>query len=40
MTKNLQRTPGLSETGIAVGEPDASHVHYAAFVEDLSGERS
>jgi hypothetical protein len=30
----------VERDGIAVGEPDASHVHYAAFVEDLSGERS
>jgi len=30
----------VERDGIAIGEPDASHVHYAAFVEDLSGERS
>jgi hypothetical protein len=29
----------VERDGIAIGEPDASHVHYAAFVEDLSGER-
>ena len=26
--------------GVAIGEPDASHLHYAAFAEELSGEPS
>jgi hypothetical protein len=26
--------------GVAIGEPDASHLHYAAFAEELSGEVS
>lgn len=28
----------VERDGIAIGEPDASHVHYAAFAEELSGE--
>ena len=30
----------VEREGIAIGEPDASHLHYAAFVEVLSGEPS
>lgn len=26
--------------GVAIGESDASHLHYAAFEEEMSGERS
>jgi len=26
--------------GVAIGEPDASHLHYAAFAEEMSGEHS
>jgi hypothetical protein len=26
--------------GVALGEPDASHLHYAAFAEEMSGEHS
>jgi len=30
----------VERDGIAIGEPDDSHLHYAAFAEKMSGERS
>ena len=30
----------VEREGVAIGEPDASHLHYAAFAEELSGEPS
>jgi Transglutaminase-like superfamily len=30
----------VERDGVAIGEPDASHLHYAAFAEEMSGERS
>src|SRR6266481_1027953 len=30
----------VEREGIAIGEPDDSHLHYAAFAEKMSGERS
>lgn len=30
----------VEREGAAIGEPDGSHLHYAAFVEELSGENS
>jgi hypothetical protein len=30
----------VERDGVAIGEPDASHLHYAAFAEKMSGERS
>jgi len=30
----------VERDGVAIGEPTAPHVHYAAFAEELSGERS
>jgi hypothetical protein len=30
----------IERDGVAIGEPDASHLHYAAFAEEMSGERS
>lgn len=30
----------VERDGIALGEPDASHLHYAAFAEEMSGEHS
>ena len=30
----------VEREGVAIGEPDASHLHYAAFAEVLSGEPS
>jgi Transglutaminase-like superfamily len=29
----------VERNGVAIGEPDASHLHYAAFAEEMSGER-
>ena len=29
----------VERDGVAIGEPDASHLHYAAFAEEMSGER-
>jgi len=30
----------VERESVAIGEPDASHLHYAAFAEELSGEPS
>ena len=30
----------VERDGVAIGEPDATHLHYAAFAEEMSGERS
>jgi hypothetical protein len=30
----------VERNGVAIGEPDASHLHYAAFAEEMSGEHS
>jgi hypothetical protein len=30
----------VEREGVAIGEPDAFHLHYAAFAEELSGEAS
>ena len=30
----------VERDGVAIGQPDASHLHYAAFAEEMSGERS
>ena len=30
----------VEREGAAIGEPDASHLHYAAFAEELTGEAS
>ena len=30
----------VERNGVAIGEPDASHLHYAGFAEEMSGERS
>jgi hypothetical protein len=30
----------VERNGVAIGEPEASHLHYAAFAEEMSGEFS
>ena len=30
----------VERDGVAIGEPEASHLHYAAFAEEMSGEPS
>jgi Transglutaminase-like superfamily len=30
----------VERDGVAIGEPTAAHVHYAAFAQEMSGERS
>ena len=30
----------VERNGVAIGEPEASHLHYAAFAEEMSGEAS
>ena len=29
----------VERNGVAIGQPDASHLHYAAFAEEMSGDR-
>jgi hypothetical protein len=30
----------VERDGVAIGEPEAAHLHYAAFAEEMSGEPS
>ncbi len=30
----------VERNGVAIGEPEASHLHYAAFAEEMSGNAS
>ena len=38
--KELRAHAWVERDGVAIGEPEAQHLHYAAFAEEMSGEAS